>query len=481
MKSTFSRRYRKSASRSRESVAFKKDSLQEPPFFSPATAQSFFKPNAVVSRKCDHCEAEEKQVKRVGEKKEEEKPVMKMDEKKEEDKSIQKMGEKKEEEKPVMKMDEKKEEDKSVQKMDEKKEDKPVMKMDEKKEEDKSIQKIDEKKEEDKSIHKTDEKKEEKPLMKMDEKEDKDVHKADEKKEEDKKVATKQDVGSAKAADQSTSYINSLVGKGNSLPVDAQQFFKTRMGYDFSNVRIHTDASAQHSAKGLQAKAYAVDNNIVFNKGQYDPASREGKKLLAHELTHIAQHTGSGQAVLKKADDLLVNRKEESDTVNTSGKASNSKNKTNFGCEGLDVQGQTDANYTDSFSAAGNAKPSGKCENCEPPECVSSSGTLVSKFKASPAVTLPPVPGGLTPCETNAVQRFINTTLKKHELKHVAAFNTYNATVRTPYKFTGCKAELDAYIKSIHDDINSKRLSKANTKSDALDPFVKPIPCNCKD
>ncbi len=419
MKSTFSRRYRRSVSRSSEPAVFKKDSQQEQPFFSPATTQSFFKPNVVISRKCEHCEAEDKQVKRTDEKKED-KSIHKMEEKKEEDKSIHKMEEKKEEEKPVIKMEEKKEEDKSI-------------------------------------------------------------HKMEEKKEEDKKIAAKQDVGSEKASSQTGSYINSLGGKGNSLPLETQQFFKQRMGYDFSHVKIHTDASAQQSAKELSAKAYAVDNNIVFDKGRYDPASAGGKKLLAHELTHVAQHTGSGQAVLKKADDLLVNRKEETTTVSSSGKASNSKNKTNFGCEGVDVQGQTDANYTDSFSSSGNSKPSTKCDDCKPPECIASSGTVVSTFKANPVVTLPAVPDGLTPCETKAVGKFIHTTLKNHEQQHVAAFKTYNATIKTPYKFAGCQADLDAYIKTIHNDINQKRLEKANAKSDKLDPFNKPIPCNCKD
>ncbi len=110
---------------------------------------------------------------------------------------------------------------------------------------------------------------------------------------------------------------------------------------------------------------------------------------------------------------------------------------------------------------------------------VTASGKIVSVFQARPAVTLPCVPDGLIDCENTAVTRFINTTLSNHEQKHVKAFNTYNATIKTPYKFVGCQSNLDAYQQSIHDAINAKRQAAANAKSDALDPFNPPIPCKC--
>ena len=61
------------------------------------------------------------------------------------------------------------------------------------------------------------------------------------------------------------------------------------MGSDFSNVKVHTDSEAARSAQEINAKAYAVGNNIVFNEGQCDIESNEGKKLMAHELTHVMQ------------------------------------------------------------------------------------------------------------------------------------------------------------------------------------------------
>ncbi len=78
--------------------------------------------------------------------------------------------------------------------------------------------------------------------------------------------------------------------KAVSLPKYAQHFFSQRIGYDFSNVKIHNDQEAAESAKDVNAKAYTIGNHIVFNKGQYNTESAEGKKLMAHELAHVMQN-----------------------------------------------------------------------------------------------------------------------------------------------------------------------------------------------
>jgi hypothetical protein len=62
--------------------------------------------------------------------------------------------------------------------------------------------------------------------------------------------------------------------------------------HDFSGVRVHTDARAAESARRVNARAYAVGSHIVFGRGQFNPGSAAGKRLLAHELTHVAQQTG---------------------------------------------------------------------------------------------------------------------------------------------------------------------------------------------
>src|SRR5438094_958233 len=100
MKSTYSRRYRRNPSNRRESAMFKKDNQPEHTFFAAPSHESFFKPKS-VQRKCAHCEAEDKQVKRMTDAKEEEKKIQRQPEKKEEGKKLQRQPEKKEEEKKL--------------------------------------------------------------------------------------------------------------------------------------------------------------------------------------------------------------------------------------------------------------------------------------------------------------------------------------------------------------------------------------------
>ncbi|RDC62673.1 hypothetical protein AHMF7616_01267 [Adhaeribacter pallidiroseus] len=228
----------------------------------------------------------------------------------------------------------------------------------------------------------------------------------------------------------------------------------------------------------MNAKAYAVDNHVVFNKNQYNPDSAAGKKLLAHELAHVVQNYKP--ELLKTQQQKASNHPPVSQPIVETGKATNSKNKKAFACEGVEVEAQTRANYSNSFTFSKSIQPAADCEACSGPDCISASGTIVSVFRARPTVSLPAVPEGLTACERRAVRTFINTTLRQHEQQHVAAFNTYNGTVRTPYSYTGCKEGLNAYVQSIHDNLNGQREAAANATSDALDPFNPPIPCDCE-
>jgi Domain of unknown function (DUF4157) len=78
-------------------------------------------------------------------------------------------------------------------------------------------------------------------------------------------------------------------GAGQALDVDTKGFMESRMGQDFSQVRVHTDARAAESASAIQAKAYTSGRNVVFGAGEYQPGSDYGKRLLAHELVHVVQ------------------------------------------------------------------------------------------------------------------------------------------------------------------------------------------------
>ncbi len=80
-------------------------------------------------------------------------------------------------------------------------------------------------------------------------------------------------------------------GCGFSLPESTNQSMSQVFGRDFSDVRIHTDSDAVQMNQSLNARAFTHGNNIYFNKGQYNPDTSAGTKLLAHELTHTVQQT----------------------------------------------------------------------------------------------------------------------------------------------------------------------------------------------
>ena len=79
---------------------------------------------------------------------------------------------------------------------------------------------------------------------------------------------------------------------GRPLDATTRSFFEPRFGVDFSNVRIHTNTQAAESARAVNALAYTIGSNVVFNSGQYAPHRDSGRRLLAHELTHVVQQGG---------------------------------------------------------------------------------------------------------------------------------------------------------------------------------------------
>lgn len=82
---------------------------------------------------------------------------------------------------------------------------------------------------------------------------------------------------------------NVLSSRGQELDRETRGFFEPRFGYDFGDVRVHTDSAAAGSARAMSARGYTVGNNIVFAAGQYQPRTETGKRLVAHELAHVVQ------------------------------------------------------------------------------------------------------------------------------------------------------------------------------------------------
>jgi hypothetical protein len=82
-----------------------------------------------------------------------------------------------------------------------------------------------------------------------------------------------------------------VVGRGGGEPLDAglRGEMEARLGADFGDVRVHRDATASESARAVEANAYTVGRDVVFRSDRWDPSSSEGKRTLAHELTHVVQ------------------------------------------------------------------------------------------------------------------------------------------------------------------------------------------------
>jgi Domain of unknown function (DUF4157) len=98
-----------------------------------------------------------------------------------------------------------------------------------------------------------------------------------------------------------TSIINEVLrSPGQPLDTATRTFFEPRFGHDFSRVRVHSDRRALVSAGTVGALAYTVGPDIVFGSGQYVPRSEMGRRLLAHELTHVVQQRqGMSGATIK--------------------------------------------------------------------------------------------------------------------------------------------------------------------------------------
>lgn len=96
--------------------------------------------------------------------------------------------------------------------------------------------------------------------------------------------------------------IQALRGGGEPLPEPVRELFEPRFGHDFSRVRLHTGGTAESVASSLNALAFTMGDDIVFGAGQYAPGTETGKRLLAHELTHVVQQGRSEPKPLRKPD-----------------------------------------------------------------------------------------------------------------------------------------------------------------------------------
>ena len=99
--------------------------------------------------------------------------------------------------------------------------------------------------------------------------------------------------GSGSVEESVAEAIKSKQGSGQGLDSGASREMGASMDQDFSDVRVHADAEADALNKAVRADAFTTGRDIFFREGKYQPGSSEGRKLLAHELTHVVQQRGA--------------------------------------------------------------------------------------------------------------------------------------------------------------------------------------------
>ncbi|MFL6119222.1 DUF4157 domain-containing protein, partial [Actinophytocola sp.] len=108
------------------------------------------------------------------------------------------------------------------------------------------------------------------------------------------------------AAVQRAAVRDALRSAGRPLDDGVRAEMESRLGADFSDVRVHTDPTAHSAAESVQAHAFTSGSHIVFQRGRYDTTSPAGKRVLAHELTHVEQQRTGPVAGTDTGDGLRV-------------------------------------------------------------------------------------------------------------------------------------------------------------------------------
>jgi hypothetical protein len=100
--------------------------------------------------------------------------------------------------------------------------------------------------------------------------------------------------GTRGLAEEERSPVLDVVSSGSGQPLEepVRADMEGRLGHSFSDVRVHTGEAAHNSAASVNAHAYTVGSNIVFQRDKYDPSSDAGRTMIAHELTHVVQQRG---------------------------------------------------------------------------------------------------------------------------------------------------------------------------------------------
>jgi hypothetical protein len=117
-------------------------------------------------------------------------------------------------------------------------------------------------------------------------------------------IQRREDVGGGVASTDLESSIQSARGSGQSLDGSLSEKLGQAMGADFSGVKVHTDSQSDQLNKSIQAKAFTTGQDVFFRQGAYDPSSRGGQELIAHELTHVVQQGSAKKNAVQKTSSI---------------------------------------------------------------------------------------------------------------------------------------------------------------------------------
>jgi hypothetical protein len=99
-----------------------------------------------------------------------------------------------------------------------------------------------------------------------------------------------------------------LTAPGKPLEPGLRQDMEQRFGHDFSGVRVHTDTAAAQSARDVNAQAYTVGHDVVFDSGRFTPGNYEGRRLIAHELVHVIQQQRDPRPGVQRQPDTTAKK-----------------------------------------------------------------------------------------------------------------------------------------------------------------------------
>ncbi len=108
----------------------------------------------------------------------------------------------------------------------------------------------------------------------------------------------------------STSSLRPAASSSDGRPLNAEmrRVWEPRFGHSFANVRVHTDQQADASTRRIGARAYTVGEHIHFARGEYQPSSTEGRRLLAHELAHVVQQSHAPRASYIRQPEVVLSK-----------------------------------------------------------------------------------------------------------------------------------------------------------------------------